>query len=195
MNFPAVDLKRRARKKALGFMRFILFLSVAQIRKRMGPPWTSHYKLPQSLIVLKSCRNLYTIRRYSSSNKEFIERGSTYLPAYDAKVKHFEHSKFGTEVLQVCRRSSCSDENRVFVIGFPTYPSSNNGVAHVLEHVVLCGSQKYPVRDPFFKMLNRSLATYMNAWTFPDMTLYPFSTMNLQVSSYVSFFYMISFLV
>ena len=135
--------------------------------------------------------NVHSVPVYLVTGQPY--KGIMYV--FGAKVKHFEHSKFGTEVLQVCRRSSCSDENRVFVIGFPTYPSSNNGVAHVLEHVVLCGSQKYPVRDPFFKMLNRSLATYMNPWTFPDMTLYPFSTMNLQLSSSVSFFYMISFLV
>ncbi|XP_003221996.2 presequence protease, mitochondrial [Anolis carolinensis] len=54
----------------------------------------------------------------------------------------------------------------------------STGVPHILEHTVLCGSQKYPVRDPFFKMLNRSLSTFMNAFTASDYTLYPFSTQN-----------------
>ena len=53
-------------------------------------------------------------------------------------------------------------------------------MCHILEHVTLCGSQKFPVRDPFFKMLNRSLSTFMNAMTGPDYTLYPFSTPNKQ---------------
>jgi Zn-dependent M16 (insulinase) family peptidase len=54
----------------------------------------------------------------------------------------------------------------------------NTGVAHILEHTVLCGSRKYPVRDPFFKMMNRSLATFMNAYTANDWTMYLFSTLN-----------------
>lgn len=50
-------------------------------------------------------------------------------------------------------------------VGFPTYPKDSTGIAHILEHIVLCGSRQYPVRDPFFKMLTRSLATFMNAFT------------------------------
>lgn len=50
-------------------------------------------------------------------------------------------------------------------VGFRTTPMDSTGVSHILEHTVLCGSQNYPVRDPFFKMLNRSLSTFMNAWT------------------------------
>jgi len=61
---------------------------------------------------------------------------------------------------------------------FKTVPRSSNGVPHILEHNVLCGSRAFPDRDPFFKMLNRSLATYMNALTASDHTMYPFSTLN-----------------
>lgn len=53
----------------------------------------------------------------------------------------------------------------VFSVGFRTTPMDSTGVSHILEHTVLCGSQRYPVRDPFFKMLNRSLSTFMNAFT------------------------------
>ncbi|KAH0627570.1 hypothetical protein JD844_003451 [Phrynosoma platyrhinos] len=63
-------------------------------------------------------------------------------------------------------------------VQFRTTPMDSTGVPHILEHTVLCGSQKYPVRDPFFKMLNRSLSTFMNAFTASDYTLYPFSTQN-----------------
>ncbi|XP_050793328.1 presequence protease, mitochondrial-like [Gopherus flavomarginatus] len=63
-------------------------------------------------------------------------------------------------------------------VQFRTTPLDSTGVPHILEHTVLCGSQKYPCRDPFFKMLNRSLSTFMNAFTASDYTLYPFSTQN-----------------
>lgn len=70
-----------------------------------------------------------------------------------------------------------SDETNAFSVHFKTVPGDSTGVAHILEHVTLCGSQRFPVRDPFMKMLNRSLAS-MNAMTGPDFTLYPFSTPN-----------------
>ncbi|CCW64520.1 unnamed protein product [Phytomonas sp. EM1] len=70
------------------------------------------------------------------------------------------------------------DNNNVFCIGFRTPAENNKGISHVLEHTVLCGSQKYPVRDPFFAMLQRSLSNFMNAMTGADYTLYPFATTN-----------------
>ena len=63
---------------------------------------------------------------------------------------------------------------------FKTLPENSKGLPHILEHMACCGSEKYPVRDPFFKMLNRSLNTYMNALTGGDFTAYPFSTKNLK---------------
>ncbi|MFN2465069.1 MAG: insulinase family protein [Candidatus Dormibacteria bacterium] len=71
-----------------------------------------------------------------------------------------------------------ADDNNAFAVAFPTVPTDSSGVAHILEHVVLAGSRKYPVRDPFFSMQNRSLATFMNAFTGGDVTIYPFSTRN-----------------
>ena len=68
------------------------------------------------------------------------------------------------------------DSNNVFAVAFPTLPTNSTGVAHILEHLVLCGSKRFPIRDPFFKMLTRSLSSYMNAWTASDYTMYPFST-------------------
>lgn len=84
------------------------------------------------------------------------------------------HSKTKAEHLHLFR----NDSNNVFLIQFRTTPRDSTGVPHILEHTVLCGSKKFPVRDPFFKMLNRSLATFMNAMTAPDYTMYPFSTQN-----------------
>ncbi|KAJ2342463.1 Mitochondrial presequence protease, partial [Coemansia sp. RSA 2618] len=92
------------------------------------------------------------------------------------KAIRLRHSRTGMEWLHIDR----DDTNNVFSIGFNTSVSDSTGVPHILEHTTLCGSQKYPVRDPFFKMLNRSLSTFMNAWTAHDYTQYPFSTQNGQ---------------
>ncbi|CAO3587944.1 unnamed protein product [Absidia cylindrospora] len=85
-----------------------------------------------------------------------------------------EHEQTGAQHLHVDR----NDTNNVFAVGFHTPVTDSTGIAHVLEHTTLCGSHRYPVRDPFFKMLNRSLATYMNALTGSDYTIYPFATTN-----------------
>ncbi len=71
---------------------------------------------------------------------------------------------------------ACADEHRAFCIAFRTPPGDSSGLPHILEHTTLCGSRRFPVRDPFFMMLRRSLATFMNAMTYPDLTAYPFST-------------------
>ena len=73
---------------------------------------------------------------------------------------------------------SNSDTENTFSVAFKTVPADSTGVAHILEHTVLCGSIKFPVRDPFFSMLKRSLNTFMNAFTASDWTMYPFSTQN-----------------
>lgn len=72
-----------------------------------------------------------------------------------------------------------SDE-LAFLVAFRTQPMNSKGAAHILEHTVLCGSEKYPVRDPFFSMMRRSLSTFMNAMTYSDWTAYPFATQNTQ---------------
>ena len=69
-------------------------------------------------------------------------------------------------------------ENKVFCIGFCTLPEDDTGVFHILEHSVLCGSGKYPVREPFVELLKSSMSTFLNAMTFPDMTLYPVASRN-----------------
>ncbi|OAD55290.1 Presequence protease, mitochondrial [Eufriesea mexicana] len=86
------------------------------------------------------------------------------------------HLITGAQYLHLAR----DDSNNVFSVGFRTTPKDSTGLPHILEHITLCGSEKYPCRDPFFKMLRRSLATFMNAMTGPDYTIYPFSTQNLK---------------
>lgn len=90
------------------------------------------------------------------------------------KPYYLRHQKTGAEYLHIEKQ----DSNNVFAISLRTTPKNSTGVAHVLEHLALCGSKKYPVRDPFMKMLTRSLATFMNAMTGSDFTVYPFSTQN-----------------
>lgn len=96
------------------------------------------------------------------------------VPEFKLSAVHLVHSQTGSEHLHIDR----DDSNNVFSIGFKTNPPDCTGVPHILEHTTLCGSYKYPVRDPFFKMLNRSLANFMNAMTGPDYTFFPFSTTN-----------------
>jgi len=73
---------------------------------------------------------------------------------------------------------SNDDTENTFGVAFKTVPEDATGVAHILEHTVLCGSRKFPVHDPFFSMIKRSLNTFMNAFTASDWTMYPFSTQN-----------------
>ena len=94
----------------------------------------------------------------------------------NTQAKIFQHQKTGAELLSL----SNDDENKVFGITFRTPPTDSTGVAHVLEHSVLCGSQKYPVKEPFVELLKGSLQTFLNAMTYPDKTCYPVASQNLQ---------------
>ncbi|XP_013777070.1 presequence protease, mitochondrial-like [Limulus polyphemus] len=96
------------------------------------------------------------------------------IPELHLAAVKLTHEKTGADYLHIARQ----DHNNVFSVAFRTTPQDDTGVAHILEHLVLCGSQNYPCRDPFFKMLNRSQATFMNAFTGSDYTMYPFSSQN-----------------
>ncbi|MGD9058465.1 MAG: insulinase family protein, partial [Desulfobacterales bacterium] len=85
-----------------------------------------------------------------------------------------EHKATGARHIHI----SNDDAENTFSVAFKTVPVDSTGVAHILEHTALCGSRRYPVRDPFFSMLKRSLSTFMNAFTASDWTMYPFSTQN-----------------
>ena len=85
-----------------------------------------------------------------------------------------EHADSGARHIHI----SNDDRENTFSVALKTVPKDSSGVAHILEHTVLCGSDNYPVRDPFFSMLKRSLSTFMNAFTASDWTMYPFSTQN-----------------
>ncbi len=111
-----------------------------------------------------------------------MESGSTYrqyivsrlkeIPEIQSTLIELIHQPTGAQILQIAN----DDEENLFNLSFRTHPEKSNGVAHILEHTVLCGSAKYPVRDPFFSMSRRSLNTFMNALTGPDFTCYPASS-------------------
>jgi presequence protease len=94
----------------------------------------------------------------------------------NTRVLRYRHRKTGAEVLSLIN----GDENKVFGITFRTPPSDSTGVAHILEHSVLCGSRKYPVKEPFVELLKGSLQTFLNAFTYPDKTCYPVASQNVQ---------------
>lgn len=104
----------------------------------------------------------------------FVCKNVEYIPDFNMTAYQFEHLRLKSKFMHIDR----ADSNNVFSINFRTTPFDSTGIPHILEHNVLCGSEKFPVRDPFFKMINRSMATFMNAMTGPDYTLYPFSSMN-----------------
>ena len=84
------------------------------------------------------------------------------------------HKKTGAKVALI----SNQDDNKVFYIGFRTPPKDSTGVAHILEHSVLCGSREFPVKDPFIELVKGSLNTFLNAMTYPDKTVYPVASCN-----------------
>ncbi len=88
----------------------------------------------------------------------------------------YKHNETGAQVLSVVN----DDENKVFGVSFRTPSKNATGVAHIMEHSVLCGSQKYPAKDPFVVLLQGSLQSFLNAFTFPDKTCYPVASANLQ---------------
>ena len=105
--------------------------------------------------------------------------GYTLVKHEDCPEQHgtltvLTHDVSGATVLLV----ENDDDNKAFGIGFGTFPSDDTGVFHILEHSVLAGSEKYPVKSPFLQLLKSSMASFLNAMTFPDKTVYPFATPN-----------------
>ena len=98
------------------------------------------------------------------------------IPELNTRARLWRHAKTGAQLLSL----ENDDENKVFGINFRTPPTDSTGLPHILEHVVLAGSQKYPLKDPFFELVKGSLATFINAMTYPDKTVYPAASTNLQ---------------
>lgn len=103
---------------------------------------------------------------------EFVRRHS--VTSLNIELEEYRHKKTGAQHIHIV---ADNDEN-VFLVALRTVPKDSRGAAHILEHTALCGSEKYPVRDPFFMMIRRSLNTFMNAFTSSDWTAYPFASQN-----------------
>ena len=99
---------------------------------------------------------------------------SQAIPTLNVVLEEYRHRVTGAQYFHL----ASDDPENVFLVALRTVPMDSTGVAHILEHTVLCGSQKYPVRDPFFMMIRRSLNTFMNAFTSSDWTAYPFASRN-----------------
>ena len=104
----------------------------------------------------------------------YTKISSKFIKEINAQVTLYEHSQTKAHVCTI----ENDDDNKVFCIGFRTPPKDDTGLTHILEHSVLCGSKKYPVPDPFAYLLKSSLATFANAFTYPDKTLYPIASQN-----------------
>ena len=104
----------------------------------------------------------------------FLVRSVQELPELKATMYQLEYSKNGAQLIWLDN----GENNKLFSIAFKTLPSDDTGVFHILEHSVLCGSKKYPVKEPFLDLLKSSMNTFLNAMTFPDKTMYPVSSRN-----------------
>lgn len=103
---------------------------------------------------------------------DFEVTKSTAIDELKCHLYELIHIPSGAQVMHIAN----DDPENLFCLSFQTHPNSSNGVAHILEHTVLCGSRKFPVKDPFFAMTRRSLNTFMNALTGTDFTCYPAAT-------------------
>ena len=104
-----------------------------------------------------------------------VERDQT-IDELDADAYVLRHAASGARLMYL----ACEDENKSFAIGFKTPPADDTGVFHILEHSVLCGSAKFPVKEPFVDLIKTSMQTFLNAMTYPDKTVYPVASTNEQ---------------
>jgi len=107
-------------------------------------------------------------------NFELLEERN--LKEIGGMARLWRHKGCGAQLLSIVN----DDENKCFGVSFYTPPADSTGVAHILEHSVLCGSDKYPLKEPFAELLKGSLQTFLNAFTFPDKTCYPVASANLR---------------
>lgn len=110
----------------------------------------------------------------TSIHPAFEHLRSRTIASLNVEVQEYRHRETGARHFHL----AADDAENAFLVAFRTVPMDSTGVAHILEHTVLCGSERYPVRDPFFMMIRRSLNTFMNALTSSDWTAYPFASQN-----------------
>lgn len=123
--------------------------------------------------VLACAASIYAMKPNDTIHN-FTVQSVTELPEVPGRLWRMNYTKNGADLVWLER----DDENKTFAIAFKTVPEDDTGVAHIMEHSVLCGSRKYPVKEPFVDLLKSSLATFLNAMTYPDKTVYPVSSRN-----------------
>ena len=136
----------------------------SSIRAFAAAPADATAATPESLSLPDSFKGFTLIRN------EFVQE-------YGSRVAVYRHDRTGAQCMSV----SNSDENKTFGAVFRTPVEDSTGIPHILEHSVLNGSQKYPVKEPFVELIKGSLHTFINAFTYPDRTCYPVASTNLQV--------------
>lgn len=169
-------------------IKFIYTLYYLFVDSKMWQKITGRPSISSLSIFRRTTRGITNIPKRieisETSDIDLFKPGKTYhgflakyvqnIPEFRITAVYLIHEKTKAQYLHLYR----DDCNNVFSINLRTTPMASTGLPHILEHTVLCGSESFPVRDPFFKMLNRSLATFMNAMTASDYTMYPFSTLN-----------------
>ncbi len=128
---------------------------------------------PYTLSMKGGC---YMDLQPASTLHGFTVTGAEDLPEIDGRAYTLTHAKSGAKLLYLAN----ADDNKAFSIAFRTPPADDTGVFHILEHSVLCGSEKFPVKEPFVNLLKTSMQTFLNAMTFGDKTLYPVASTNDQ---------------
>ncbi len=111
--------------------------------------------------------DLYNLKAYKVLEERFIKE-------IDSNAFLLEHNKTKAKVVVMANE----DKNKTFAISFRTPPTNDTGVPHIIEHSVLCGSKKFPSKEPFVELMKASLNTFLNAMTYPDKTMYPVSSCN-----------------
>jgi Zn-dependent M16 (insulinase) family peptidase len=142
--------------------------------------------MPRPSRTIEAPVNVDTLKRGPERDAQLISVGDIihgfrviekqHVPERNMIAYQLVHEATGARHLHL----ECDDMENTFCTTFKTIPTNSKGIPHILEHLALCGSNSYPVRDPFFNMAKRSLATYMNAWTGPDFTSYLFSSQNVK---------------
>ncbi|MBQ8699792.1 MAG: insulinase family protein, partial [Schwartzia sp.] len=106
----------------------------------------------------------------------FLLKETKEVPEIASQCFLFEHEKSGARLFYVKN----NDDNKVFSISFRTPPVDDTGAAHIVEHSTLCGSRKFPLKEPFVELVKGSLNTFLNAMTYPDKTMYPVASRTAQ---------------
>ncbi|GAB6024432.1 Presequence protease, mitochondrial [Chamberlinius hualienensis] len=148
------------------------FGKLLKLKPRSGVIYNAQRNFVRNL-SLKVVKDEFTVGKKLHG---FVIKEVTDIPELCLTAVRLSHDKTGADYLHVAR----DDRDNLFSVSFRTTPMDSTGAAHILEHISLCGSHKYPCHDPFFKMICRSLSTFLNAFTACSYTMYPFSTQNLK---------------